>query len=528
MTDKEITIQSSETKIVEKPTIELVHGEESFHSLSKDFDDHRFQIYYSESQTKKKEAKQIKWLSAIFFAAFLIIIWLTVTITKRPMNPQDLLAFIGFSGFGCAMLYFIGIWVERENYYFLVSKEGIEFSKGWAQDILYRLNRRWDEIYNLELLELDIRYQQDGVHNLRELNQIVWQDDGTLNTRQCLRFQFKSGGYAFIFLNRLNRQQLRCLFHAIENYVDPSRLSREVIKAKNMLLLEVPSYEGYTDIWMEDLEQKFSTTSFLPLQPSHILRDGDYRITCELATRGQSAVYLAVDKKGEDVVIKELVAPQESVDKVRLKARELFEREVKLLLKVKHENVASVIDHFVEAKRDYIVMECVQGLNLRQKVRMDGKLEEKEVLDIVCKLLKIVGDLHRLEPPIIHRDLTPDNIVFKKSSDIAIVDFGAANEYLGGVTSTIVGKQSYMAPEQFRGHACPQSDLYSIGGTVFYLLTGKEPEALTELSLELEDKVVSEKFDQFVRRCTNFDLDERFSSCEEALQFLESGDKNAQ
>jgi len=80
---------------------------------------------------------------------------------------------------------------------------------------------------------------------------------------------------------------------------------------------------------------------------------------------------------------------------------------------------------------------------------------------------------------VIHRDFTPDNLVLQNDGKLVAIDFGAANEFIGNATGTFVGKHAYIAPEQFRGKASPQSDLYAMGGTLYYLLTGEDPLALS-------------------------------------------------
>lgn len=83
----------------------------------------------------------------------------------------------------------------------------------------------------------------------------------------------------------------------------------------------------------------------------------------------------------------------------------------------------------------------------------------------------------------VHRDLTPDNIILDKNEKLILIDFGAANELIGTATGTMVGKQCYIAPEQFRGKACPQSDLYSLGATLAFLLTGEDPTAMKTIDI---------------------------------------------
>lgn len=104
---------------------------------------------------------------------------------------------------------------------------------------------------------------------------------------------------------------------------------------------------------------------------------------------------------------------------------------------------------------------------------------------------------------------------------IYLIDFGASNEFLGTATGTLVGKQSYISPEQFRGKACPQSDIYAFGATLFYYLTGEEPEPLSTLHLP-ENVSASEEMRSFISRCTAYKLQDRFQSILEVIAALEA------
>src|SRR5208282_5715590 len=132
----------------------------------------------------------------------------------------------------------------------------------------------------------------------------------------------------------------------------------------------------------------------------------------------------------------------------------------------------------------------------------------------------IMKHLHELDPPIIHRDLTPDNLVMRDDGNIVLIDFGAANEFISKGTGTFVGKQSFIAPEQFRGKAVLQSDIYAFGCTLFYLLTGQEPEALDCSSPRRLDDKISLELDEAVQCCTQLEADDRYQSAAQLLPVL--------
>lgn len=199
----------------------------------------------------------------------------------------------------------------------------------------------------------------------------------------------------------------------------------------------------------------------------------------------------------------------------------MFAREAEILKALKHPYIANVLDNFVERGRDYLVLEFVPGESLRQIVRKSGAQSEQTVLKYAEKIAHILDYLHDQDPPIIHRDLTPDNLVVCQNGEIVLIDFGAANSFVGAATGTIVGKQAYIAPEQFRGKATIQSDIYALGGTLHFLLTGEDPEALSVSHPQTIRKDVSDQVDELVANCTAIDTTNRIKSADEVIDVIE-------
>lgn len=242
-----------------------------------------------------------------------------------------------------------------------------------------------------------------------------------------------------------------------------------------------------------------------------------------MSSGGLSAVYLAESAKGM-VVIKESVVPAGSSAANQEKARDMFKREASMLMKLSHPQIARVMDHFQENDRDYLLLEYVPGITLREYVRRHGPQSEERVSTWAAQIAKILVYLHGQDPPVIHRDLTPDNLMITPSGEIVLIDFGAANQFLGTATGTIVGKQFYISPEQFRGKAVPASDIYSLGGTLHFLLTGKEPEALSISHPKALCPTVSDSMDELIASCTVLTPDARIATAEEFLQKLSGSD----
>ena len=167
---------------------------------------------------------------------------------------------------------------------------------------------------------------------------------------------------------------------------------------------------------------------------------------------------------------------------MQAKAAELFKREAMLLCSISHARIAKIYDYFVEDDRHYLVLEHIPGRTIRNFIANHGPVNDTIVIRWGKQLAEVLQYLHSLTPPIIHRDLTPDNIIVGEDGQLSVIDFGAANIFLGTATGTIIGKASYMPPEQFKGKASTVSDIYSLGGVLHYISTGHDPELDLNLS----------------------------------------------
>ncbi|MBS1954197.1 MAG: serine/threonine protein kinase [Cyanobacteria bacterium SZAS-4] len=273
---------------------------------------------------------------------------------------------------------------------------------------------------------------------------------------------------------------------------------------------------SYTAMWDEELSRRFTATAYVPLEPEQVLQGGRLKVVSQLSFGGLSAVYLCQYKERELVVLKESVVPQDSDEELKQKATELFEREARLLMKIDHPSIVKVLDCFVEATRQYLLIEYRSGQDLSQFIKQNGAQREDKVLKWAADIVEILEYLHSQDPPIIHRDVTPDNLVLDGDGELVMIDFGAANEFLGNATGTLVGKQSFIAPEQFRGHATAQSDLYALGCTLSFLLTAQEPVPLSVSHPQKIDANISDDMDKLVADLTSMNLEDRIVSANHA------------
>jgi serine/threonine protein kinase, bacterial len=204
---------------------------------------------------------------------------------------------------------------------------------------------------------------------------------------------------------------------------------------------------------------------------------GSYQVLRTLGRGGMGTTYLAWDKhrtvKNAPLL---LVLKEMNADMARIaKARELFEREARILKSLDHPGIPKYYDFFVENNHKYLVMQLIHGHNLEQFVNQRGETDPDRTIKWMIQVCDILKYLHNLEPPLVHRDIKPANLMLRNlDSRLMLLDFGAVKE-LGTALETRIGVEGYSAPEQYRGKPCPQSDIFGVGTTTIFLLTGNTP-----------------------------------------------------
>ena len=159
--------------------------------------------------------------------------------------------------------------------------------------------------------------------------------------------------------------------------------------------------------------------------------------------------------------------------------REMFGREAATLSGLRHPNLPVIVDYFQEQGGSYLVMEYIEGENLAQFVRHHGAMGEGEAFRNGAILLDLLAYLHRHHPPIIFRDLKPENVMRTRKGELKLIDFGLARHYVSGQRHDTVqaGSVGYAPPEQWEDltQTDERSDIYSWGATMVFLLTGRIP-----------------------------------------------------
>jgi len=257
-----------------------------------------------------------------------------------------------------------------------------------------------------------------------------------------------------------------------------------------------------------------------------------YRIDAFLAEGGMALVYRAHDLRlDRDVAIK--VVKNEFIDLPGYETA--FLDEAKLAAKANHPNLVNVFDQGVEGGSDYLVMELVEGKTLRQILAKFGTIEPGRALDVIASVLAGLSALHKVG--VIHRDVKPENIILANDGRIKLTDFGLARPtaQLQTEGSPLYGTVAYTAPEVLRGERLDaRCDIYSIGVTLYELLTGRQPfegDSKEVAKAHLYERVpapsalspaVSATIDAFVLKATHREPAMRFESAGAMLSELKT------
>jgi tRNA A-37 threonylcarbamoyl transferase component Bud32 len=267
-------------------------------------------------------------------------------------------------------------------------------------------------------------------------------------------------------------------------------------------------------------------TKSAALPPGKVL-NSRYEVVRRIGGGGMGAVYLAKDRNLGDAprAVKEMI--QSHIDEAQHeKAIADFKRESLLLTSLEHSSIPTVYDYFYDdaAGRFYLVMKYIPGGDLSARLRKapGGRLEEPEVAEWGIQVADVLQYLHTRPQQIIYRDLKPANLMIDSNSNrVMLIDFGIArwvNRQEKGVTA--VGTMGYAPPELFSGQADPRVDIYSLGATMFHLLTGSDPQDNPLLIFDFGknprprqiNPALSSEIEQILIRAVEYKPEQRFQS----------------
>lgn len=219
--------------------------------------------------------------------------------------------------------------------------------------------------------------------------------------------------------------------------------------------------------WDEKLELPIAIKEFFP--PKIASRD---------TTTGNNTIYMFdhADEKSFEEGMRRSVKEARSMSKLEA-----------------YEGIVSIRDFFNENKTAYIIMEYVDGETLKEYLKENEKMEPEDVLKVMKPVMKALEQMHRTG--MIHRDISPDNIMIRRDGQVKLIDFGAARvaQEEDEKSLTVMLKRGFSPEEQYRskGHQGPWTDIYALCATMYYMLTGViPPESMERV---LEDKYVSLK-----------------------------------
>ncbi len=272
-----------------------------------------------------------------------------------------------------------------------------------------------------------------------------------------------------------------------------------------------------------------------PLSEGTLL-NSRYKIVRKIGGGGMGAVYLACDQNlaGIERAVKEMV--QSSIEEEQQnKAIDDFKRESTILSTLDHPSIPTIYDYFFDEAegRFYLVMKYIAGGDLAARLRTapGGRLEEKTVTEWALQVADVLAYLHGLPTTIVYRDLKPSNIMLDGNTGrVMLIDFGIARSINQvqekGVTA--VGTMGYAPPELFSGQVEPRSDIYSLGSTMFHLMTGADPQNNPLLIFDFQknprprqiNPQLSDQMERILMRSVEYSADSRFSSAEELKYVL--------
>ena len=275
---------------------------------------------------------------------------------------------------------------------------------------------------------------------------------------------------------------------------------------------------------------------------------GHYRIIEKIGTGGMGVVYRARDERLERDVALKVLPPGALADE---EMRKRFRREAMALSKLNHPNIAIIHDFNTERDVDFLAMEYISGVTLREKT-LSGALPEAEVVSLGKQAAEALEAAH--EQGIIHRDLKPGNIMVTPKGLLKVLDFGLAKLFQpsGAIDKTLTytgtqgltGTLPYMAPEQLDGREVDaRTDIYALGAIFHELVTGKKPfpqETPSEIMHAILDKQpelprslgaqISEGLERIILKCLEKEPANRYASAKELIADLnqvETGDLSA-
>ena len=262
------------------------------------------------------------------------------------------------------------------------------------------------------------------------------------------------------------------------------------------------------------------------IQPGDLI-GGRYRIQAPLATGSMGAVWRATDERlhGRLCAVKCVLLGGSTADEAA-ERRDWFIREATVLAQLHHPSICDIRDLVTEDGIQYMIMDYVEGHTLAQELADHGNpgLPEATVVTWAATLCEALAYLHAQTPPIIFRDLKPQNVMLRTDGRLTLIDFGIAR-FKDSHAGTAIGTGGYAPPEQYQGLATARSDIYGLAATLHHLLTGRDPSVEQPFTFPPVRPLipsVSRHVDAALQRALSMRPDDRYATAGEFLHALQS------
>lgn len=459
------------------------------------------------------------------------LLWFALVIGSGLAMVAIMLAIAGVFILSPALLLNLTIYPDLLNIYddrfvLVWTKQGrekhLQIAWDWIKEV-----RLKDYLYMgtipVQVLELELAQVPEASSQFALLNKIartgVFED--AVSKRKVK--QFELAGMRFPLPLFAFPQDVEVLIQTVRDKVGKSALDASV---ENRFASD--NLESFTSMWLAELNSGKHQSLERQLAPGSSLCDGAYKVIGVMGHGGFSVVYDAEEARVDDsadvggarrVAIKEIVCNFGGTKSSLEKNLRQMLQEASILSRLDHPQIVKFQRCFAEGNRLYIVMEALEGENLRDFVLSNPPLSEAQVLDLAAQCCSILQYLHSREVPIIHRDFTPDNLV-NCTNVVKLLDFNIAQSTISNSAVTVVGKHCYMAPEQFCGDYTTRGDLYQLGATMYFLSTGVDPEPFSACDARARRPELSEEFQSLLSVLTSRDANDRPADASAVLQLV--------
>ena len=247
-----------------------------------------------------------------------------------------------------------------------------------------------------------------------------------------------------------------------------------------------------------------------------------YRIIDTVGIGGMGAVYRARDLHFPNalkiVAVKEMVNTTTDLQ-TREQINQNFEREANILVSLNHHSIPTIYDFFILDEKSYLVEEYINGQDLDEIMRRSSTpFKEEQVVNWAIEICDVLDYLHHHKPdPVIFRDIKPSNIMINVQNHVVLVDFGIAKNIVLGQKGTMIGTEGFSPPEQYRGEATAQTDIYALGATMHTLLTKRDPRLEPPFSFKDRpireiNPAVSSELETIIYKALEYNAIDRFRS----------------